>query len=422
MSRYTDVQNRPAESVSNHFSDVSMNDKQQAKQRLPAGRWIEYLLFWSVSYLFLARYFSSGESIGSIDLIYTLLFHVSLLLGVIINSFLLIPRLLAAGRYYLYIPLLLLLLEGCVRLNQFTFNVLADVFFPGYFFISYYERIDLYYFMTAYIGITSLLQFSRSWFREADTRHRLAEAEKDKSRQELKLLHSQIRPHFLFNSLNTIYALTRKKSPDAPGAVLRLSDLLRYTIRQTELPEVPLTDEIQYLQDFIALQKMRLNYPEMIDFTVQGDPARLMIAPMSLIVLVDNVFTHADLSPGKPATIRLVCDEHHIRFRCTNHIGTSAEHPSDIGERIGIGDGDGEDVIRRKEESENMNGNVKESKRANKRASESTSRNANGNGNGTGIANVRRQLELLYPGRHQLAITSAGEIYTAELTITQDPS
>lgn len=409
-----------------------MNDEQQAKQGLPAGRWIEYLLFWTVSYLFLARYFSSGESTGSIDLIYTLLFHVSLLTGVIINSFLLIPRLLAQGRYYLYIPLLLLLIEGCVRLNQFTFNVLADVFFPGYFFISYYERIDLYYFMTVYIGITSLLQFSRSWFREADTRQRLAEVEKEKSRQELKLLHSQIRPHFLFNSLNTIYALTRKKSPDAPGAVLRLSDLLRYTIRQTEAREVPLTDEIQYLQDYIALQKMRLNYPELIDFTVEGDTAGLEIAPMILIVFVENVFTHADLSPGKPAVIRLFCDEHHIRFSCSNHIGTSAERPSDIGVGIGIGtgieevngDGDGEeqDGIIGEDTSENMHGNGNKRKRANKRASESTSRSANGNGNGTGIANVRRQLELIYPDRHQLVISSATEIYTAELTIKQEPS
>ncbi|MCA1802201.1 MAG: hypothetical protein LC662_07060, partial [Rhodothermaceae bacterium] len=98
-----------------------MNRKQRSTQQIPARRWIEYLLFWSVSFLFLARYFASGESIGSIDLIYTLLFHVSIVFGVVVNSFLLIPRLLARGRTYLYIPLLLLLLEGCVRLNQFTF-------------------------------------------------------------------------------------------------------------------------------------------------------------------------------------------------------------------------------------------------------------------------------------------------------------
>jgi two-component system, LytTR family, sensor kinase len=339
-------------------------------------RLLEYIAFWTFSVWFLARYFADGNAIDSIDWIYTLMFHISIGFGVSVNSFLLVPRLLSARRFLFYGISVVLLLEVCIRLNQFTFNTLSDLIFPGYFFISYYERWDLLQFMVAYIGITSLIQFSRTWFTETETRRRLAEIQREKTVTDLKVLRSQVQPHFLFNSLNTIYALTRKKSAEAPDAVLKLSDLLRYTIRQGDRDEVPLDEEAEYLTSYIDLQRMRMNDPERVVFSYihdnkdagnETETAGTLIAPLLLIVFVENAFTHADLTTGGNIRIELRSGSDGIRFLCSNPVSPEP-------------------------------GN-------------------NSASNGTGIANARRRLELHYPGRHTLDIDEKDGHFVVNLHI-----
>jgi two-component system, LytTR family, sensor kinase len=349
-----------------------------AKQTL--RRLLEYTAFWTFSVWFLAQYFADSTAINTIDWIYTLMFHLSLGFGVAVNSFLLIPRLLSERRFLVYGASVLVLLEVCIRMNQFTFNTLSDLLFPGYYFISYYDRWDLLQFMVAYIGITSLIQFSRTWFTETETRRRLAEIQREKTVTELKVLRSQVQPHFLFNSLNTIYALTRKKSSGAPDAVLKLSDLLRYTIRQGDRDEVPLDEEAAYLKSYIDLQRMRMNDPERVVFSyIRGEndangnetePAGTLIAPLLLIVFVENAYTHADLVTGGNIRIELKSGSDGIRFLCSNPVSPEP---------------------------------------GNKSAS-----------NGTGIANARRRLELHYPGRHTLDIDEKDGHFVVNLHIEKD--
>ncbi|MDX1591256.1 MAG: histidine kinase [Balneolaceae bacterium] len=325
--------------------------------QVPGRHWMEYAVFWTISVWFLASYFSMGENIERIDLIYTLLFHISILFGVSVNSFLLIPRVLAKGKTLIYILLFFLLLEICIQLNQFTFTWLSDIIFPDYYFISYYERLDLFYFMIAYLGITSLIQFSRSWFKESDAKRRLAQIEQEKTRHELQALRSQIQPHFLFNSLNTIYGLIRKQSSKAEDAVLKLSELLRYTIRQSDREEVPLTQEIDYLKDYIGLQKMRMNKPDGVSFSTSGDLDSVTIIPLLLIVFVENGFKYADLESGEPLIFSISVKNQVIRFSMRNKIAEENAVTDPEGER-----------------------------------------------NGTGILNAKKRLELHYPGRHRLQI------------------
>lgn len=329
----------------------------------------EYTIFWGVSLVFLAHYFSLSGRIEPIDWIYTLLFHISIWFCVVVNSFLLIPRLLAGKRWILYVFLLFLLLETGILLNQFTFRYLADLLFPGYFFISYYERTDLYYFIGGYVGVTSLIQFSRSWFTESETRQRLTEMEKARTEQELNVLKMQIQPHFLFNSLNTIYALCRKSSPIAAQAVLKLSDLLRYTIRQTEATLVPLSDEVDYLNRYIDLQKMRLNHPDLVQFEADLANPEMQVIPLLFIGFIENGFKYADFESGEPFVIALSSEGGTIRFRCSNKVreaGPASETPD---------------------------------------------------GTGTGNSNLSRRLELHYPGKHQLEIGSDGTHFTVNLEI-----
>lgn len=345
-----------------HISELSGN--------ISGRRWIQYIVFWAFSFWFLARYFSIGDSIETIDWIYTFLFHFGIWFGVAVNSFVLIPRLLAKGYTLWYIPLLFGLIEACIQVNLFTFNYLADLLFPSYYFISYYERLDLFYFMIVYLGITSLIQFSKSWFKEADAQRRLAEIQKEKTAQELRALRSQIQPHFLFNSLNTIYGLIRKKSPMAEEAILQLADLLRYTIQQGEKDEVPLSDEVEYLKQYTELQKMRLNNPDQVQFETQGDMNLIRIIPLLLIVFVENGFKYADLESGHPLQIRLQVVDGNVRFSMKNRIKES-------GTGLDVGEGK----------------------------------------NGTGIANAEKRLNLYYRDRYELDINQKEGLYILNLEI-----
>lgn len=297
---------------------------------------LRYALFWGVSYWFLLVYFSFDGVITEIDHIYTYLFHISLVFGVLINSFVLIPSFLAKGRFIVYIPLLILTLECLVQINQLTFNHLADFLFPDYFFISYYERWDLYQFMIAYIGLTSLLQFSKSWFDESYARQKLTEMEKERTTIELKSLRAQIQPHTLFNSLNTIYSLTRKKADEAPEAVLMLSDLLRYTMRQGSEEEVLLEKEIEFLAKTIRLHHLRMNKSGGLIFETVGNPENWSIIPLLFIVFVENALKYGVSDDEHPTMVTITCSEKSIKLFVLNSISESMLSVENYGNGLGI--------------------------------------------------------------------------------------
>jgi LytS/YehU family sensor histidine kinase len=177
----------------------------------------------------------------------------------------------------------------------------------------------------------------------------------------------QINPHFLFNSLNTIYGLSLKKSDNAPKAVLKLSQLLRYMIEETGHDTVPLEQEVSYLNNFIELQKMRSGPSLTVTFDVEGDINSANIAPMLLLPFVENAFKYGlNNSLDSPIQISLDVSRETIIFS----------------------------VINRKFE------------------------NMERHSSGIGIPNVQRRLELLYPGKHILNIEDAVDTYLVKLIIT----
>ncbi len=113
-----------------------------------------------------------------------------------------------------------------------------------------------------------------------------------KLESELKFLKSQIHPHFLFNTLNNLYALTLDKSDKAPEVVVKLSDLLSYMLYECNVPRVPLEKEINLLRDYLELEKMRYQSELKVDFDVQGRVNGKMIAPLLLIPFIENGFKH----------------------------------------------------------------------------------------------------------------------------------
>ncbi|MFD3003443.1 sensor histidine kinase [Pontibacter toksunensis] len=194
--------------------------------------------------------------------------------------------------------------------------------------------------------------------------------EKQAINTELVYLKSQINPHFLFNTLNNIHTLVYTQDPAAPEAMMRLSSLMRYMIYESNASAVPLSIEINYLQDYISLQQFRYKSTPVVNFQVEGNTETCHIAPLLFIHLLENTYKHSPprLKPGA-IKVRVAIEENLLVVTFQNPIG-------------------------------------------NKRA------NLLEEPGGIGLANVQKRLQLLYPNQHSLDINKTDEVFTVELKIT----
>ena len=187
-----------------------------------------------------------------------------------------------------------------------------DVFDPDNYKVSL-----LFLFLTTPL----ILAFERQ--RDVATNAEIAE---QKTQAELQLLQQQINPHFLFNSMNSLYALTLKKSDHAPDFVMHLSNLLRYTVYEGQNPTVKLEQEVQYLQDYIALQKIRLGDRLTINSHWPESSQAIKIAPLLFVVILENAFKHGAESQQGSAKVEVSLTVTHskhkekalVKFECCN--------------------------------------------------------------------------------------------------------
>lgn len=197
---------------------------------------------------------------------------------------------------------------------------------------------------------------------------RIAAMAKEKAEAELEFLRQQINPHFLFNSLNTVYFQIEKSNTVARDTLQQLSELLRYQLYETREDAIPIEKEIKYLQDYIALQKMRKDEQYKISFQVSTSTTGFLIEPFLLIPFVENCFKHISHYNEKENTICVSLDYHNsvLLFKAIN----STEPPVINPERTGIG-----------------------------------------------IPNVKRRLELLYLDRHKLYVEHTEGNYMVALQL-----
>lgn len=152
---------------------------------------------------------------------------------------------------------------------------------------------------------------------------RLAHIQHQQIQTELQLLQQQINPHFLFNTLNNLYALCLMKSDSAPTLILQLADLLRYVVYQGQQPRVTLQQELRYLQHYLALQQLRVSNKTRLDISFPDDinPEQpLLLPPLLLIMLVENAYKHGVENSTEPSWIRLSAkvQGQQLHFRCDN--------------------------------------------------------------------------------------------------------
>lgn len=191
---------------------------------------------------------------------------------------------------------------------------------------------------------------------------------------ELKLLKAQLNPHFLFNTLNNLYGLSVVKSDKLPSLMLKLSDLLRYSLYETKEMLVPLEKEIQYLENYMSLEKIRLEDTTEITCTQEGGIDGLEIAPMLLIVFVENAFKHLSVSEEKKSrvAVSVVVKNEQLVFSCVN-----TYDPAQYNE------------------------------------------NTLEKGSGIGLTNAIKRLDLIYPEKHQLKQTvNQDNTYSVSLTVS----
>ncbi|MGJ5640942.1 sensor histidine kinase [Formosa sp. S-31] len=196
------------------------------------------------------------------------------------------------------------------------------------------------------------------------------EIESQKSNAELHFLKNQLSPHFLFNSLNSIYSLTSKKSNDAPEAVITLSELMRYMLYQADNEFVLLRDELEYVQNYLKLQRLRIANNKDVIINIRGDVDRQKIRPLLLIPFIENAFKYGtDFKGNTLVHIEIQVKGDVLDFKCINLIGNRKQDPKN---------------------------------------------------SGIGLQNTKERLQLLYPNKHTLLIDedSSQFIVTLNLNLT----
>jgi len=227
---------------------------------------------------------------------------------------------------------------------------------------DYIENIFFYYF-PKYFVYGQLYFFAENWYKDKQLKQEL---QKEKSVAELAFLRSQINPHFLFNTINDIYSLTYQKSERAPEALLKLSELLRYMLREGNTDMMPLQLEIKYLENVFELQRIGAKGRAYINFEVEGYVGEQQVASLLFIAFVENAFKHGILNDKEnPVLVHLTSTIESVSFS-----------------------------IRNKKNN--------------------FQKDATG---GIGLSNVQRRLELIYPGKHQLDISDGEEFYTVNLAL-----
>lgn len=282
------------------------------------------------------------------------------------NYSLLVPYFLLKKKIlpYLFCVVILLLISYLIILNVFGFefydsrNLLDKR--PSKFTI-------IIFFNSVIIIIGTIIRLYEQWI-ENDRINKEIEVKKNKT--ELESLKNQLNPHFLFNSLNSIYSLSTKKSNDTPEAVIMLSELMRYMLYKANDKKVLLKDELQYIENYIKLQHIRIAKNKNVKINIKGVISTQKISPLLFISYIENAFKYGtDFNGNTEIEIDISVKDNELQFKCVNIIGN---RPKD-------------------EES-----------------------------SGIGMQNTKNRLELLYPDKHWLTTIENDNKFMVDLKLKID--
>ncbi len=284
-----------------------------------------------------------------------------------INYLLIMPAFFKQKKY-IKLGLSWLLLVAAFILLRHTFE---EVLFMKWFGMKNYSdgTTITYYISDNFFICTGILTMSTVFW----TIKHLIESDKvnailaqQKKQAEVSFLRNQVNPHFIFNTMNNIYAMVSQQSAQALPAIEKLSNIMRYVMTESDVDYISLTKEIEYIHNFIELQTIRIKTANTVQLSITGQTDGLYIVPLLLIAFVENGFKHGVTSKAEqPFIMELTVQNKMLTFKTSNYINP------------GIKDGS----------------------------------------NGIGLQNVQKRLELLYPDKHTLLIKNTEFMFTTLLTI-----
>lgn len=284
----------------------------------------------------------------------------------LIISYYFLPKYFYAKKYLTFFAAVSFILFVVILLEEF---ILEPIFYPGI-------RANSFpgVFLTL-VGILPvmiiLLGFKFAWD-AVKKQHEVDELKTAVRESEIEFLKSQINPHFLFNNLNNLYAYAMENSPKTPAIILELSSVLRYMLYECKEAYVPLSKEIKQLEDFTRLYELQIEERGAVNFNASGQTNGYQIAPLILIVFIENAFKHSQANQSVDIEIDIRVDlkeNGELHFYCGNNY-----QPISNTENLSIS-------------------------------------------NGIGLVNVRKRLELIYPGSHQLVIDEKADYYEVNLQL-----
>lgn len=282
----------------------------------------------------------------------------------------LLPKFLFKKRYWEFALIFLLSAAIAILIQRVLLvYISAPLFWPDSEKMMYFWKINPFYsFMNIYsvVGLFAAIKLFKLYFKNQQLK---TELENKNKTSELALLRTQINPHFLFNTLNNIDALIVSDQEKASDAIIKLSEIMRFTLYDANNDRVPLDREITYLENYISLQQLRLKNPFFVDFEMEGNCAGKTITPMLFIPFVENAFKHGLKNVVAPGIeIKLKCENQTITFEVSNHYNSIE--------------------VQNKDKT-----------------------------SGIGLINTKKRLELLYPGKHILDITEKDGIFKVVLIV-----
>ena len=330
---------------------------------------VYHSLFWIINFVFLFILIYTYESPENPIYSKVIKICVFLLLvftcAVYVNLYFLIPKFFKTKQYLIY-SLLLFITIISLSLIKYYFTLKMK---PEIDYNILEETFGFSVILIFYIGFTLFFKFFKEWIELKNIELKMEKLEKQNIYSELALLKSQVNPHFLFNTLNNIYALSLVKSDSASTLVMKLSELMRYMLESSKQKFVILSDEINYIESYIELEKVRVSIKTDVQLLKSGELNNYKIAPMVLIPFIENIFKHGVNAYAKKlyAKIDLKIIDNELNFLVENSI---PENPD-----------------------------VKQ---------ESTK---------TGLSNIKKRLELIYPDNHSLKINQSKDLYQIELKV-----
>jgi two-component system LytT family sensor kinase len=327
---------------------------------------VHHVFFWTL--VFGVWYFLRYQDYAStgIAVTVTLIKILDLALMVYITNYVLIPLLFYRKKYFWFVLAFILMVVASSTLKMMILGrVTGDIqmaTLSGNLKSRIYDNVIPHFFLViAGAAIKLMVDYTK-------LQQRMAETAREKAEAELNFLKSQINPHFLFNSLNSVYFLIDKKNTEARESLHKFSDMLRYQLYELNGAKIPIEREVIYLRDYVDLQKLRKDEHYSVAFSSSPSVKGFAIEPLLLVPFVENAFKHVSHFSSKTNYIKLDMQ------RENGHFTFTAE-------------------------------NSKESTKTTEKPG------------GIGLVNVKRRLELLYPGKYQLSIQNDAEKYKVKLTL-----